>query len=190
MTVVPNVFIVDDEPLVRKALKQSIESLSARAVCFPTPQSCLEALRTEQCDLLITDIHMPEMDGVELLGRVREVAPLVPVVMITGFGSIPLAVRTVQMGAADFIEKPLDEEQLFPKLQKLLEPVYESNDHRVTLAEQKVLDLIIEGKANKEIAFLIGRSIRTVENHRHRLMKKLGVSSTAELVKVGLMRRR
>lgn len=190
MTVVPNVFIVDDEPLVRKALKQSVESLHARAVCFPTPQLCLEALRAEHCDLLITDIHMPEMDGVELLTHVREVAPLVPVIMITGFGSIPLAVRTVHMGAADFIEKPLDEELLLPKLQKLLEPVYESNDCEVTPAEQKVLDLIVEGKANKEIAYLIGRSIRTVENHRHRLMKKLGVSSTAELVKVALMRRR
>jgi two-component system response regulator FixJ len=190
MTVIPKVFIVDDEPLVRKALKQSIESLNARSVCFSSALLCLEAIQEERCDLLITDIHMAELDGMELLARVRQVAPLVPVVMVTGFGSIPLAVRAVQMGAVDFIEKPLDEEVLLPKIERLLQSGEDVEGDGVTPAEQRILDLIVAGKANKEIAYIIGRSVRTVENHRHRMMKKLGVSSTAELVKVGLRRPR
>jgi FixJ family two-component response regulator len=188
MTVIPNVFVVDDEPMVRKALKQSLESLNVHVICFPTPQLCLDALKEERCDLLITDVNMPEITGIELLEQVRSIAPLVPVVVVTGFGSIPLAVQAVQMGAADFIEKPLDEEVLLPKIQKILASTQESNDTEISPAEQKVLHLIVEGRANKEIAFLIGRSMRTVENHRHRLMKKLNVASTAELVKVALKR--
>jgi two-component system response regulator FixJ len=188
MTATPNVFVVDDEPMVRKALKQSLESLNVHVICFPIPQLCLDALKDERCDLLITDVNMPEITGIELLEQVRSITPLVPVVVVTGFGSIPLAVQAVQMGAADFIEKPLDEEVLLPKIQKILASTQEPSDAEISPAEQKILYLIVEGRANKEIAFLIGRSIRTVENHRHRLMKKLNVASTAELVKVALKR--
>jgi FixJ family two-component response regulator len=188
MAVIPSVFIVDDEPLVRKALKQSLESLDAHVVCFPTPQLCLEALKEECCDLVITDVNMPELNGIELLEQVRSIAPLVPVVVVTGFASIPLAVQAVQMGAADFIEKPLDEEVLLPKVRKILAASVQPGNAQLSPAEEKVLRLIVDGRANKEIAHIVGRSIRTVENHRHRLMKKLRCSSAAELVKVALKR--
>jgi FixJ family two-component response regulator len=131
---------------------------------------------------------MPELSGIELLEKVRSIAPLVPVVVVTGFASIPLAVQAVQMGAADFIEKPLDEEILLPKIRKILESTLQPSDSQLSPAEEKVLRLIVAGRANKEIAHIVGRSIRTVENHRHRLMKKLKCSSTAELVKVALKR--
>jgi FixJ family two-component response regulator len=132
---------------------------------------------------------MPEMDGVSLLENIRRVSPLTPVLLVTGYGSVPLAVKSIQLGASDFVEKPLDETVLLPKVQAILQAKGYSHDTELSIAEQRVLELVADGKPNKEIAYLLGRSIRTIENHRHRLMRKLGVASTAELVKVALTRR-
>jgi len=182
------VFVVDDEPSVRRAVQQSLEALDVDVVCFPGAELCLDALKEERCDLVITDITMPEMDGLTLLERAREVAPLTKVLMVTGYGSVPLAVKSMRLGASDFMEKPLDESVLLPKVEALLGNCDTPDGDNITPAEEQVLELVAEGKANKEIAYLIGRSKRTVENHRHRLMKKLGVGSTAELIKVALVR--
>lgn len=186
----PIVFIVDDEPIVRKAIKGSVESLGARVVCFPTAELCLEALQSEHCDLVITDVNMPEFDGVALLNAIRERHALVPVLIMTGYGSVPLAVKAMQLGAVDFIEKPLDEAILLPRVERFIRQtgVGSAAEEGLSPVEERVLELVADGKANKEIAYILGRSVRTVENHRHRLMKKLGASSTADLVKFVLRR--
>jgi FixJ family two-component response regulator len=188
MVTVRKVFVVDDEPLVRRALKQSIESLGYHVVCFPSGELCLDALSEERCDLVITDLTMPGMDGLNLLDRIRQVSPLTSVLMVTGYGSVTTAVQSIQRGAVDFIEKPLDEAVLLPKIQALLELPHKADSEDLSNAEERILALVAAGKANKEIAYLLNRSVRTIENHRHRLMKKLGVASTAELVKVALTR--
>ncbi len=188
MVTTRKVFVVDDEPLIRRALKQSVESLGVRVSCFPTAELCLDALEEERCDLVVTDLTMPGMDGLALLERIRKLSPLTAVLLVTGYGSVPIAVRSIQLGAADFIEKPLDESVLLPKVRALLEMHGVGESEELSHAEQKILELVAQGKPNKEIAYLLNRSVRTVENHRHRLMKKLGVSSTAELVKAALMR--
>lgn len=188
MTAIRKVFVVDDEPVIRRALKQSVESLGAHVSCFPTGELCLEALSEERCDLVITDLTMPDMDGLTLLEHIRNISPLTSVLLVTGYGSVPVAVKSIQLGAADFVEKPLDESVLLPKIEALLQRSGQSEGDELSRAEQKVLQLVAEGKANKEIAYLLGRSVRTIENHRHRLMKKLGVNSTAELVKAALLR--
>jgi FixJ family two-component response regulator len=188
MTANRKVFVVDDEPVIRRALKQSVESLGVHVSCFPTAELCLDALSEERCDLVITDLTMPDMDGLTLLERIRHVSPLTPVLLVTGYASVPTAVKSIQLGAADFIEKPLDESILLPKIEALLHSHGQSAGDELSHAEQKILELVAEGKANKEIAYLLGRSVRTIENHRHRLMKKLGVNSTAELVKAALLR--
>jgi FixJ family two-component response regulator len=182
------VFIVDDEPLMRRALKQSVESLGAQVTCFPSAELCLDAIGDERCDLVITDLTMPGMDGISLLEHIRDISPLTSVLLVTGYGSVANAVKSMQLGAADFIEKPLDETVLLPKIRALLQNHEVGNVEELSPAEQKILELVAAGKANKEIAYLLNRSVRTVENHRHRLMKKLGVSSTAELVKIALLR--
>jgi two-component system response regulator FixJ len=128
------------------------------------------------------------MDGISLLEHIREVSPLTSVLLVTGYGSVATAVESMRLGAADFIEKPLDESVLLPKIQALLQLHEVGNVDDLSPAEQKILELVAAGKANKEIAYVLDRSVRTVENHRHRLMKKLGASSTAELVKIALLR--
>ncbi len=182
------VFIVDDEPVVRRALKQSIESLELVVTCFPTAALCLDALKYEACDLLITDYTMPGMDGLQLLDEVRRISPLTAVLLVTGYATVPLAVESMHHGAADFVEKPLDEQVLLPKVQSLLSKNDPHADVELTPMETEILRLVTEGKANKEIAYELHRSIRTVENHRHRLMQKLKVHTTAELVRIGLLR--
>jgi two-component system response regulator FixJ len=188
MVTQPTVFVVDDEAAVRKALKQSIESLGARVLCFQSASLCLEALEQERCDLVITDVNMPEMSGVTLLGKIRESHALVPVLVMTGYGSIPLAVKAMQGGAVDFIEKPLDEDVVLPKVRIFVDKAASSDGDALTAAEEKVLQLVAEGRSNKEIAYMLDRSVRTIENHRHRLMKKLKLTSTADMVKFALKR--
>ena len=181
------IFFVDDEPGVRKAVGQSLSQLdNCRTVCLPDAESCLKELVRQSCDLVITDINMPDMDGLELLERIKKRRPKLPVILVTGYGDVPMAVRGIRGGAADFIEKPLDEATFLPVVKTVLKnsPFQpEPGEVDLTKAEIDVLRQIIDGKSNKLIALEQRRSVRTIENHRHRLMKKLGVGNTAELVR-------
>ena len=180
-----HVFFVDDEPSVRKAASQTLRRLGVEVKCFASGADCLEQLASGPCDLLITDVKMPEMDGIELLGEAKQVAPWLPVLVITGYADVPLAVEAMKMGAADFIEKPLRRENLTPKVEAILKASGPRDPHLgrpLTRTELKVLTLVLHGKKNKEIAALLGRSIRTVEDHRHNINRKLGARNHAELV--------
>ncbi|MDC0357209.1 response regulator [Oligoflexia bacterium] len=185
----PKVFIVDDEPKVLKAISQTVKTLDCNVRCFQSVAECIEGLKQSSCDLLITDVNMPGMDGLQLLQEARKIQPLMPVLVMTGYANIPMAVKAVKYGAFDFIEKPLDEGTFLPLVQSALTRSQSDQPLKgksLTKAEQKVLKLVAEGKSNKEIAHLLERSIRTVENHRHRLMQKLEAGSTAELVKIAI----
>jgi FixJ family two-component response regulator len=129
---------------------------------------------------------MPEMDGIQLLQKAKHITPWVPVLVITGYGDIPTAVTAVKGGAADFIEKPLDRESFLRKVNSILQQspsIHKYTGKPLTDAEKRVLKMVVEGKSNKEIAFYIHRSVRTVEVHRARLMHKLGVDNLIDLVK-------
>lgn len=186
----PTVFVVDDEPGVLKAVARSVGSLDCKVQTFSSPLECLNALKETRCAVIVSDVNMPDMDGLELLREARRIQPLVQVVLMTGFASIPLAVKAVQEGAYHFVEKPFDEEGFLPIVQSVLDQSGKSRAGDVgkslSEAERTVLALVAEGLTNKEIAHRLDRSIRTVENHRHRLTKKLGARSTAELVKVAV----
>jgi two-component system, LuxR family, response regulator FixJ len=185
----PTVFVLDDEPKVAKAIGQTVASLSCTVRCFTSGSECLNELRTSHCDLLITDVNMPGMDGLQLLEEAKRIRPLLPVLMVSGYGDIPIAIKAVKRGALDFIQKPLDESTFLPLVREALtlaQPADSDEAKAVTEAEREVLRLIVAGKTNKEIAFALERSSRTVENHRHRLMRKLNVSSPAELVKAAI----
>ena len=180
-----DIFLVDDEPSVHQAVAETLEQLSARVTCFPCASDCLRQLSSQKCDLLITDLRMPEMDGIELARRARLIAPWVPVLIITGYGDVPTAVEAIKAGAADFIEKPLDKKSFVRKVKSLLP---ETGNHKhlgepLTQTEQRVLKLVLGGKSNKEIANLLKRSKRTIEVHRARVMGKLGADSLVDLVK-------
>jgi two-component system, LuxR family, response regulator FixJ len=183
------IFVVDDELFICKALRQSLTEHSYLVRTFCRAQECLEALRGADCDLLITDVSMPEMDGIELLRETKKIKPYLPVLLITGYGEIPIAVKAVKAGAFDFIEKPLDEETLLPIVQAALKQnpsAFSPEGQPLTKSEQRILSLIVDGNGNKEIAHILGCSTRTVENHRYRMMCKLKVNSTASLVRTAL----
>ncbi|MBN2181269.1 MAG: response regulator transcription factor [Sedimentisphaerales bacterium] len=181
-----NIFFVDDEPKVREVVGETLEQLGSKVRCFAKASECLEQIETQRCDLLITDVKMPEMNGIELLIKAKRIAPWLPVLIVTGYGDIPTAVTAVKAGAVDFIEKPLETETFLRKVKSLLKHNSVLNfikDNPLTRSEIKILRLVIEGKSSKEIANILHRSIRTVEVHRSGIMHKLGVDNLVDLVK-------
>jgi len=181
-----HIFVVDDEPSVCKVVGRTLEQAGLTVSCFGRAIDCIKRLHEQKCDLLITDVRMPGMDGMELLRDAKRVAPWLPIMLITGFGDIPLAVKAVKSGAADFIEKPLDKETFLRKVRSILQqsPYTDSwRGRRLTKAEISVLKLLVEGKSNKQAARLLGRSVRTVEDHRRNIMRKLDVNNAFDLFK-------
>jgi two-component system, LuxR family, response regulator FixJ len=186
------IVFADDDAGIRKIVRLTLEEeLACRVTCFENAQDCLEALADEQqqCDLLITDIKMPGMDGLTLLNKVRPLRPILPVLIVTGHGDVPMAVKALKAGAMDFIEKPLDEHVLLPAVKLALKRSMHADSlagKPLTGSEIQILQLVAEGKSNSEMARLLNRSIRTIERHRYQLMTKLNVSSPAELTKIAL----
>ena len=181
-----HIFFLDDEPTVREVVKETLEDSNFKVSCFGNPFECLARLRSKKCDLLITDLKMPEKDGIELLMDVQHLAPWVPVLMITGYGDIPTAVKAMKAGAVDFIEKPLEKKNFVQKIKSILKKNVSTNPDlgaSLTRAETKILQLVIDGGSNKEIAIMLHRSARTIEVHRAHIMHKLGVDNLVDLVK-------
>ena len=183
-----HVFFLDDEPEVRQVVKETLEGAGIEVTCCDCPTECLAQLRSQKCDLLITDLRMPEKDGLELLVDVKHLAPWVPVLMITGYGDVPTAVKAIKGGAVDFIEKPLAKKAFFQKIRSILQenaPVDVNVGQPLTKTEMRVLRFIIDGRSNTDIADLLHRSVRTVEVHRAHIMHKLGVGNVIDLIKLG-----
>lgn len=180
------IFFVDDEPKIRKLVSETLEQAGFRVSCFAGASDCLEKLRTDRCDLLITDVKLPGMSGIELLAEAKRFFPSLPVVVITGYGDIPMAVRAMKAGAVDFIEKPLDKQALLSAVRFALKPITADDQllrRGLTRAEMRVLRLILDGKTNKETARLLCRSLRTIEVHRKHIMRKFDVHNVVDLVR-------
>lgn len=181
-----HIFFLDDEPTIRQAVRETLEDSNFKVSCFGSPAECLTRLRSQRCDLLITDLKMPEKNGIELLMDIKHIAPWIPVLIITGYGDIPTAVKAMQAGAVDFIEKPLDKKNLVRKIRATLQKNASTNPDlgdSLTRAEMRILQLVIQGKSNKEISNLLHRSARTIEVHRAHIMHKLGVDNLVDLIK-------
>jgi FixJ family two-component response regulator len=181
-----HIFFLDDEPTIREVVKETLQDSNFNVSCFDNPIECLARLRSKKCDLLITDLKMPEKDGIELLTDVQHLAPWVPVLMITGYGDVPTAVKAMKAGAADFIEKPLEKKSFVRKIKLILKKnvsVHPDLGTSLTRTEKRILQLVIDGKSNKEIATMLHRSARTIEVHRAHIMHKLGVDNLVELVR-------
>lgn len=180
------IFFVDDEPGIRRVATDALEKLECQVVCFANAADCLEQLPQKNCNLLITDVRMPGMDGLTLLSTAKRIAPWVPVIVITGYGDIPMAVRALKLGAVDFIEKPLVRKTFLEKVKSVLEQGGfndSSTRQALTKTEKKILKLILDGKSNREIANILGRSTRTIEVHRANIMRKFNTDNVVELVK-------
>lgn len=182
-----NIFFVDDDQAVNKVITETLESLAYKVTCFTEAADCIDQLHVERCDLLITDLRLPGMDGIELLRRVKLLAPWVPVVILTGYGDVPTAVECIKAGAADFIEKPLEKVRLIGKVKSVMRENGNGGENPpggpLTWAEKRVIKLVVDGKSSKDIARLLNRSKRTVDVHRARAMRKLGAENLIDLVK-------
>lgn len=180
------VYVVDDEPKVRAVLRKTLERVGLTVRCFGSADDCLASLDNGKCDLLITDVRMPGKDGIELLTAARKLQPWLPVLVVTGFGDVPMAVKALKAGAGDFIEKPLDRDTFLEAVRKLLSRNAVCKvllDHTLTRMELKILYHILDGKNNRQIADALSRSHRTVEVHRRHLMQKLGANNVVELLR-------
>ena len=188
------IYVVDDEDGVRIAISESLLDAGYRVEDFSNAEDCLKATALKPCDLIVSDVNMPGIGGSGLLQAIGKRRKNLPVILVTGFGDIPSAVDAIQSGAAQYLEKPIEESKLLATVQTALSgatgnqnlPTAPPQFEQLTEKENTVLRLVVEGLTNKEIAEKLGRSVRTVENHRHRIHKKMGTSTTAELVRVAL----
>ncbi|MBN2589188.1 MAG: response regulator transcription factor [Sedimentisphaerales bacterium] len=180
------IFFVDDEPKIREVIGDTLEQLNVAVTCFASGPECLEKIESQKCDLLITDLKMTGMDGIELMKKAKNIIPWLPVLVITAYGDVPIAVKTVKSGAVDFIEKPLEKNAFLRKVQSILRDNSSFDNYPykpLTKSEAQIFKFIIDGQSNREIAKLLHRSIRTIEVHRYRIMRKFDVDNMVDLIK-------
>jgi FixJ family two-component response regulator len=201
MSLIPKkgtVYVVDDDEAVRDSLQWLLEGKDYRVRCFESAESFLSRYDAREVACLIVDIRMGGMTGLELQNRLIENRSPLPIVFITGHGDVPMAVDTMKKGAMDFIQKPFKEEQLLGLVERMLDhateafadyQVAQNRDAliaRLTLRESQVLERIVAGRLNKQIADDLGISIKTVEAHRANIMEKLNANTVADLLKIAL----
>ena len=201
MSLIPKrgtVYVVDDDEAVRDSVQWLLEGQDFRVRSFESSEVFLARYDPREVACLIVDIRMDGMSGLELQDRLIERNSPLPIAFITGHGDVPLAVDTMKKGAMDFIQKPFKEEQLVPLVERMLEQARAnfaeqqqaaSRDallSKLTGREAQVLERIVAGRLNKQIADDLGISIKTVEAHRANIMEKLGANTVADLLKIAL----
>lgn len=201
MSLIPKkgtIYVVDDDEAVRDSLQWLLEGKEYRVRCFDSAESFLSRYDAREVACLIVDIRMGGMTGLELQNRLLDARSPLPIVFITGHGDVPMAVDTMKKGAMDFIQKPFKEDQLLTLVERMLDQAKEAfAEHqsaanrgalmaRLTLREAQVLERIVAGRLNKQIADDLGISIKTVEAHRANIMEKLNANTVADLLKIAL----
>ena len=198
MTDVPIVHVVDDDEAVRLSLSFLLESAGFRVETHPSAVAFLDRASIPQRGCVVTDVRMPEMDGLTLQQKLVERGIALPVIVMTGHGDIPIAVQALKGGAVDFLEKPFDDELLIRAIRAALERNQRDRNRRTETAtlsarlaaltprEQEVLAALVEGHPNKTIAYDLGISARTVEVHRARVMDKMQARNLPELIRMWL----
>jgi two-component system response regulator FixJ len=192
------VHVVDDDAAVRRSLERLLQSASHACVSYPTSAAFLDAARELPGGCILLDVRMPGMDGLELQDRLNQLGVTLPVIVMTGQADVQTAVRAMKAGAVDFVEKPFDEEVLLGAIEVALarmgrpdraRDATEAAQRIATLSprERQVLDALVAGRSNKQIAFDLGISVRTVEVHRARMMERLGTRHLAEAIRLAVM---
>ena len=193
------VHIIDDDEGLRESLAFLLRSAALEVRSFDSAKAFLNELPDAALGCVISDVRMPDMSGIELLRHLKELKIAVPVIVITGHGDIALAVEAMKIGAVDFFEKPFNDDLLVASVRAALHQQEDQTkrdikrteiEHRIsTLSrrEKDVLAGLIEGRANKQIAFDLGISPRTVEIYRANLMNKMQADTLSELVRMALL---
>lgn len=195
----PVVFVVDDDDAVRQSIGFLLKTAGLTVREFEAARPFLDILPQVTSGCLLTDVRMPEISGIELLRMVREKKPDFPVIVITGHGDVPLAVESMKLGAADFLEKPFDDDLLIASVRAALSRDADAAKRNAEIAEIKerleglsnrerqVLEGLVAGKPNKVIAFDLGISPRTVEIYRANLMTKMAANSLSDVVRMAMV---
>jgi two-component system response regulator FixJ len=191
--------VIDDDEAIRQSLAFLLQAAKLEVKTYSTALAFLDALPDAASGCVITDVRMPVMSGVDLLRRLKELKIGVPVIVITGHGDVALAVEAMKVGAVDFLEKPFDDDVLLASVQSALKRQDgETKRHIERLEiegrlaglsnrERDVLGGLVTGRANKQIAFDLGISPRTVEIYRANLMNKMKAGSLSDLVRMALV---
>jgi two-component system, LuxR family, response regulator FixJ len=195
----PLIYVVDDDDGVRDSLSILIESAGFHVQAFESAAAALTRCQAHKPACVLTDVRMPGMDGLEFQSKLVECGIEVPVIIMTGHGDVPLAVRAMKIGASDFIEKPFSDDVI---LASIADAIAKSRGHTaknpvdaelrarlesLTAREREVLDLLVAGHPNKVVAYRLDISPRTVEIHRARVMEKMRAKSLPELVKMAIV---
>ena len=195
----PMVYIVDDDDGMRRALSVLMTTVGYQPAAFAGPREFIAKHDPSQPSCLVLDVRMPEMSGLELQQHLNRSGSMLPVILISGHGDIPMAVQAMKDGAIDFLQKPFRDQELLDRINGALKLDAENRASTDRLAdlkqrsdsltprEREVMASVVDGKANKVIAIDLGLSERTVEIHRANVMEKMGARSVAHLVKMHLM---
>ena len=195
MDIQSTVFVVDDDQAVRDGIELLVKSVGLQYKGFASAQEFLDRYEPSGPGCLVLDIRMPGMSGLDLQEKLAELKIDLPVIILTGHGEVPLAVRAMKAGAIDFMEKDPQDQMLLDNIQKAIEKDIETKKKQVEhnsvqqqLSElsprrREILELIVNGKVNKEIALELDLSEKTIEFHRAKIMKKLGLHSMHELMR-------
>jgi len=195
----PIVHVIDDDEAVRHSLAFLLGTAKIDVKTYDSATAFLAVATNVRSGCIITDVRMPEVSGIDLLRRLKELKIGVPVIVVTGHGDVPLAVEAMKIGAAEFLEKPFDDEVILNAVRSALDKQNTDSKRQAERAdidgrlaalsnrEREVLQGLVSGLANKQIAFNLGISPRTVEIYRANLMTKMQASSLSDLVRMALV---
>ena len=190
------VFVVDDDDGVRRALERLIKSVGLTVETFASAQELLDRDPPDRPACVVTDVRMPGLSGLDLQQELADAGHSMPIVFMTGHGTVPMSVRAMKAGAVDFLQKPVDEQQLLDAIRQAMErgsrerQVHDQQEEiqsrvaTLTAREREVFELVVSGMLNKQVAAELGASEKTIKVHRARVMHKMQADSLADLVRM------
>ncbi len=190
------VYVIDDDPSIREAIKSLIRSVGMQVETLGSAQEFMASKRLDAPSCLVLDVRMPGLSGLDLQRDLAAAGIRIPIIFITGHGDIPMSVRAMKAGAVEFLTKPFRDQDLLDAIAQALARDREARQHqagmaelrecfeRLTPREREVMELVVAGLLNKQIAVRLGISEVTVKLHRHQVMEKMKADSLAELVRM------
>lgn len=194
----PTVFVVDDDAALRKSLCWLIESINLKVKTFSSARAFLDSYDPQTPGCLVLDVRMPGMSGLELQAKLSTDGVAIPIIVITGYGDVPMAVRAMRAGAVDFIEKPVSDQVLLDRIQQAIaedskrraarheQSEFHERLELLTPREREVLRMVVAGLSSREIGEQLDVSFKTIEAHRAKIMKKMEATGVPHLVRMAI----